>query len=161
MKPLVIFAISFLLLLVLGCTSNDKSGAGRGSSVTRPESATELAVSANVPPVVPESDPAANGGSNLAAISPYSQPNGATAQQNVNPAPFLTESAQAQALGESTAGAQLTTSGSLTSRADGTMSGPQDQPAATTGWGTAGTNWTNPAATGAKPATHPTKAPPK
>jgi hypothetical protein len=158
-KPLLILTISFLLLLAQGCTSNDKSGAGRESSVTTPTSATELAVSGNVPPVTRSSDPAANGGADLAASTPYNQSNGATVQQNVNPAPFMTAGI-GQAQGAGAGGAALTTSGRLTSRADGTMSGPSDQPAATTGWGTAGPQGNAPAAS-TRPATQPAKAPPK
>jgi hypothetical protein len=158
-KPLVILAVSSVLLLAQGCTSFDKDKAGVESSVTVPSSATGAPVAGNVPPVTPVSDPAANGGSSLPAASPYSQPNGAIAQQNINPAPFMT-AAGGQAPGGATTGAALITSGSLTSRADGTMSGPNDQPPATTGWGTPGPQ-AIPTAPSAKPATQPAKVPPK
>lgn len=168
MKPSVIVTVvtlSFFILMAQGCTSNDKSGSGRESSVTLPESATELAVKGNVPPVIPASDPAANGGFNLPASSAYNQPAGATVQQqNVNPTPFLTLSTspgQVQTAGAPAGAPGLTLSGSLTSRADGTMSGPHDQPAATTGWGTSATNWGQSAPSGAKRTTHPTNKPKK
>jgi hypothetical protein len=158
-KPLLILTISFLLLLAQGCTSNDKSGAGVEGSITTPASASVAPPSGNAPPVTRSSDPAANGGAGLAASAPYSQANSATVQQNVNPAPFMTAGV-GQGQGAGSDGATSTTSGRLISRADGTMSGPNDHPAATTGWGTPGPQG-NPPPASAKPATHPVKAPPK
>lgn len=155
MKTLTVLAFSSLLLLALGCSSF--GGAGVETDDTAHTTTTVASSGANTSHA---SDAAANGGSSLPASSPYSQPNGATAQQNVNPAPFMTAGG-GQGQGTSSGGASLG-SGALTSRADGTMSGPNDQPAATTGWGTSATNWTGPAAaTGATPATKPAKAPKK
>lgn len=159
MKPLGTFAILILLLIAQGCTSNDKDTAGIKGNVTTPAAATEVAVTGNVPPVAPRLNPAANGGSGLPAIAPYGTPNGPAVQQNINPAPFMM-AAGGQGAAPPHPGAGLITSGGLTSRADGTMSGPNDQPAATTGWGTPGPQ-ANPAATSAKPAAEPSKAPPK
>jgi hypothetical protein len=159
-KGLGIIAISVLMLFAEGCTSNDKDGAGRKSEVTAPVVATELAVIGGAQPPIASSDPAANGGASLPASAPYEKANGPTVQQNINPAPFmLAGRGQAQGQG-SASGAALITSGGLTSRADGTMSGPRDQPAATTGWGTQGPE-PIPAATSGKPATQPSQKPPK
>lgn len=137
MKTLGSVAILILVLFAQGCSSNDKDAAGIKGNVTTPAPATELAATANVPQVMTRLDPAANGGSSLPAIAPYSKPNGPAVQQNINPAPFMV-AAGGQGAATPGPGAGLITSGSLTSRADGTMSGPNDQPAATTGWGTQG-----------------------
>jgi hypothetical protein len=158
-KSLGILGISVLLLLAAGCTSNDRVTAGKTAEVTTPTVATELAVISSAPPAISNSDPAANGGASLPASAPYEKANGPAVQQNINPAPFmLAGSGQAQGQG-SRSGAALITSGGLTTRADGTMSGPNDQPAATTGWGTSGPQ-ANPA-TNAKPAAQSSQTPPK
>jgi len=132
MKNLAVFFISFALLSVLGCTSNDRVGAGREGNLNTPSTpatthevpADSRAQSSGQP------DPAATGGSSLPAIAPY-QGGGETVTQNVNPAPFLVASQP----GGGSSGAP---SNALTSRADGTMRGPNDLPAASTGWGTSG-----------------------
>jgi hypothetical protein len=153
-----IFAILISFLLVQGCTSNDQT-AGRKSEVTNPPAAAEIAVVGNAPPITSRLTPAANGGTSLPASAPYRQPSGPSVQQNINPGPFLVAAGGGQGAGPSS-GASLITSGRLTSRADGTMSGPTDQPAASTGWGTQGPQ-PNPAATTGKPAVQPSQKTPK
>jgi hypothetical protein len=143
MKQLAIFSIALVLSLAQGCTSNDKDKAGTEGSITTPASATVAPASGAAAPTSQPSDPAANGGSALPAAAPYSEANSASAPQNVNPAPFLVASESAGRGGSTSA-----PSNTLTSRADGTMSGPNDLPAATTGWGT-------PAAASEKPAATP------
>jgi hypothetical protein len=111
----------------LGCTSNDKNGAGREAPPRELGApAPPVAASASVVPAGTEapgrSDPSANGGSSLTASTPYNG-NGQTVSQNINPAPFLTASH---------ASTVAVAPNSLISRADGTMSGPNDQPAAGT-----------------------------
>jgi hypothetical protein len=129
MKHLALFFISFALLCALGCTSNDRVGAGREGNLNTPNTpaATQGIPADSQTQPSGRPDPAANGGSSLPASAPYQ--GDATVTQNVNPAPFLTAS---QPEAGSTGGAPSNT---LTSRADGTMRGPNDQPAATTGWG--------------------------
>ena len=156
MKLFGIFAILISFLFVQGCTSDNT--AGRKSEVTNPPAESELAVEGSAPAITSRLTPAANGGTSLPASAPYRQPNGVPVQQNINPAPFMV-AAGAQGSGPSS-GASLITSGGLTSRADGTMSGPKDQPAASTGWGTPGPQ-AIPAATGGKPAAQSSQKPPK
>jgi hypothetical protein len=139
-KQLAIFSIALVLSLAQGCTSNDKDKAGTEGSITTPASASVAPASGGAAPISQPSDPAANGGSTLPAAAPYSEAGGASAQQNVNPAPFLVANESAGPGGTSSAPAST-----LTSRADGTMSGPSDLPAATTSWRT-------PAAVSEKPA---------
>jgi hypothetical protein len=131
MKRLAVFAVCLLTLMVVqGCTSFDQTPAGRESSSNTSESAPVTASSDHTQQPTGQADPAANGGSSLAASTPY-QGSGAPVTQNVNPAPFLTASQpQDQAAGTATAPSET-----LTSRADGTMRGPNDLPAASTGWG--------------------------
>jgi hypothetical protein len=142
MKPLSLFYLIVTALLIAGCeTGRPSEAAPAGSSArsTPPMPATAQPS--------PQPDPAANGGSTLPASTPYDG-GGTTIAQNVNPAPFLAGS-PAQPAGA--AGAPPPPN-SLTSRADGTMYGSNDQPAASTTWGTQATNWTgSSAAPAAKP----------
>jgi hypothetical protein len=145
-KVLLTIVLACLLICAQSCTKVNRDSAGlqhiAGSPPT--EATTEPPEAANE--TVIQSDASANGGMSLRAAAPYSG-SGAPAQQNVNPGPFVIA-------GQSPAG----TSGSmpadsLTRSADGTMSGPNDLPAATTGWGTAATNYGGSASTApAKPA---------
>jgi len=130
MKFLAVFFISFALLSALGCTSNDRVGAGREGNLNTPNTpaATQGIPADSRTQPTGRPDPAATGGSSLPASAPYQ--GSETATQNINPAPFLTAS-QPEAGG----GPGGAPSNTLTSRADGTMRGPNDQPAATTGWG--------------------------
>src|SRR5215472_15174408 len=129
MKNSSIFLGLLSVLVIAGCTSNDRTPAGLEGSLNTPVSAPATTSGDHVQPTG-QADPAANGGSNLPVTAPY-QGSGATVSQNVNPGPFLAASQpQGQATGTATA-----PSDSLISRADGTMRGPNDQPAASTGWG--------------------------
>lgn len=148
MKQLAIFSIALVLSLAQGCTSNDKDKAGTEGSITTPASASIAPASGGAAPISQPSDPAANGGSALPAAAPYSEASGASAPQNMNPAPFLVANESAGPGGATSAPATT-----LTSRADGTMSGPSDLPAATTGWGM-------PAAASEKPAANTRSKPP-
>jgi hypothetical protein len=133
MKHLAVLITSFALLCAPGCTSNDRVGAGREGNLNTPNTpaATQGVPADSRTQATGRPDPAANGGSSLPASAPYQ--GGTAVTQNVNPAPFLTAS-QPEA-GGNAAGAP---SNALTSRADGTMRGPNDQPAASTGWGAPG-----------------------
>ena len=130
MKHVAIVSISlFVLMIAQGCTSLDRTPAGLEGNLNPTESAPATASGNHTQPTG-QADPAANGGSSLAASVPY-QGSGALVSQNVNPAPFLAASQpQGAATGTATAPSET-----LTSRADGTMRGPNDLPAASTGWG--------------------------
>ena len=130
MKHLAAGSVVLLMMIVAqGCTSNDRTPAGLEGNLNAPAAAPSTASGDHVQPSG-QADPAANGGSSLPASAPY-QGSGAAVSQNVNPAPFLTASQpQGQVSRAATAPSET-----LTSRADGTMRGPNDQPAASTGWG--------------------------
>src|SRR5215475_3074808 len=93
----IAFVTCALVLMALGCTSNDKDGAGREATPAAEAAAPAppTAATASVSPASTEapgrSDPSANGGSSLTASTPYNG-NGQTVSQNINPAPFLTAS---------------------------------------------------------------------
>jgi len=131
MKGLAVFFISIGLLTVLGCTSNDRVAAGREGNLNTPNApaATNAIPADSRAQSSGRPDPAATGGSSLPASAPY-QGNGVTVTQNVNPAPFLVASQPGAGGNPGSA-----PSDTLTSRADGTMRGPADLPAASTGWG--------------------------
>jgi len=166
-KKFAICSVSWVLLLALGCSSNDKTGAGVQGSATDSKSSSSSAStspasasSGNSPQPARQPDPAANGGSTLTASAPYSSGSGASVSQNVNPAPFMTAS-------QASASASSVPANALTSRADGTMMGPNDQPAAGTGPETPGQpaiiGTATSSATGRKPITAKPRrpAPPK
>jgi hypothetical protein len=141
MKQLALFYAVIAGLLMSGCdTARPSEPVAKGAEGN-------AAAAAVAPQPPPQPDPAANGGASLAASTPYNGGATVAQAQNVNPAPFLTGN-QAQPSG--TAGA-LPAPNSLTSRADGTMYGANDQPAASTTWGTQATNWTSSAPAPAKP----------
>jgi hypothetical protein len=144
MKQLALCGLIVTGLLMAGCETGRPSEAAPAG----PEGRSTAATPATAQPS-PQPDPAANGGSTLPASTSYDG-GGATVAQSVNPAPFLAGS-QAQPAGA--AGAPPAPN-SLTSRADGTMYGSNDQPAASTSWGTQATNWTGSSAApaAAKPA---------
>jgi hypothetical protein len=129
----MVFFISFALLSILGCTSNDRIGAGREGNLNTPNTpaATNAIPADSRAQSSGQPDPAATGGSTLPASAPY-EGGGATVTQNVNPAPFLVASQPGAG------GTGAAPSNALTSRADGTMRGPNDLPAASTGSGTSG-----------------------
>jgi hypothetical protein len=127
-KYFVVLAAVFCLALAQGCTSNDKDQPGPQTSILKP-AAPPMAASAGAAPISWPADPMANGGYTLPAAAPYSQPGTAPVSQAVNPGPFLMANRNSGSAGGPTA-----VGNSLASRADGTMSGPHDHPAATTGW---------------------------
>lgn len=134
-------SISGLLALLLfvgigvGCSGNDKdrATASSGSAPSSPNTAQGAAgagmYSADQQT---QADPSSSGGSTLQASTPYRQEKGGAVSQNVNPAPFLTAS-QANPSGQN-----ATSATGLVSRADGTMFGPADLPAAGVGPGMEG-----------------------
>jgi len=91
MKHIALLLVSTALLAV-GCTSNDKTGAGLEGDPNAPPPAAVSADTRTQPSS--QTDSAANGGFNLPASAPYQ--GNATVTQNVNPAPFLAAS-QSQA----------------------------------------------------------------
>lgn len=137
MKRCALLFASLILISLLGCsgTNKDTAVAPAGSMPLEPtEAAGANGAKGNVAPVeVPGSDAHASGGTTLAVSTPYDQPNAPQASQNLNAAPFLVSTGT-----KSTASQQPPTPG-LTSRADGTMFGPEDQPAAGIGPGTMST----------------------
>lgn len=140
MKTLMTLAMAWALLLTQGCTRNDRDSAGLQREPGVPP--TQAQPEPSSPGEVYQTDPAANGGLGLPAAVPYG--GGSSISQNVNPGPFMT-AAQAQGVQAAAPGA-LPPTGMLTRSADGTMSGSRDLPPATTGWGTAATNYQSPAA---------------
>ena len=141
MKQLTLLCLVITGFLLAGCATGRPSAAAPAG----PEGRTTAPTPVTAPS--PQLNPAANGGSTLPVSTLYDG-GGATVAQNVNPAPFLIGS-PAQPAGVSRA---IPTPNSLTSRADGTMYGSNDQPAASTTWGTQATEWTgSPAAPAAKP----------
>lgn len=136
-------AFGFLALLMIvsvcavfvGCSGNDKdrATASSGSVPSSPET-TQGAAGAGMATAdeAAQVDPSSSGGSSLGTSTPYTDGKGAAVSQNVNPAPFLTanEAGATTARGGSSTG--------LVSRADGTMYGPGDQPAAGVGPGMEG-----------------------
>lgn len=136
MKTLVISGIACALLFcALGCTHNDRDSAGLKRLPGVPPTEVTSQPPKSTAEQAYQTDASANGGLGLRAAASYSG-NGAVVQQNVNPGPFVT-AGQSQS---GTAGTMPTVS-ALTRSADGTMSGTNDLPAATTGWGTAAANY--------------------
>lgn len=123
------------LVSVVGCSGNDKDRATASSgSMPSAPTASQGAAGAGVASgdQAVQADPSSSGGSMLPASTPYSQGKAGTVSQNVNPAPFLTA-------GQAKQGPETNTnSNGLVSRADGTMFGPGDQPAAGIGPGMEG-----------------------
>ena len=87
MNNLAILPLS-LAFIAMGCTSNDKTGAGLEGTLNAPPAPAVSSEKRTQPAGQP--DPEANGGFNLPASAPYQ--GNATVTQNVNPAPFLTAS---------------------------------------------------------------------
>lgn len=127
-------AVLLIIGICVGCSGNDKdrATASSGSMPSMPNTSQGAAgagaASAEEPAQV---DPSSSGGSTLPASTPYSQQKGTTVSQNVNPAPFLTAS-------QAKPGPQNLGAVGLVSRADGTMFGPADLPAAGIGPGMEG-----------------------
>ncbi len=140
MKRTFGFFLMLSILFVLGCSGNDKdrASAATGSGASLPSSAAGAEGSGVVPPEQPQMDAGASGGSSLPASTPYSQGKGGTVAQNVNAAPFLTSESI-----KGGAAQRAASSTGLVSRADGTMYGPSDQPAAGVGPGMQGAGQTS------------------
>lgn len=136
MKRCALLFASLMLISLLGCsgTNKDTAVAPTGSMPLEPtEAAGANGAKGNVASVeAPGPDAHSSGGSSLAVSTPYNQPNAPAAAQNLNAAPFLVST------GFKGAPSQQPPTPGLTSRADGTMSGRQDQPAAGIGPGTMG-----------------------
>ena len=154
MKTLGIIAFLMVLVLGQGCTYNDRDSAGLKRLPGAPTEEQSRVPPPNGGQPGAHIDPAANGGSSLTAAAPYSGSGGATAPQNVNPGPFLVAS---QGAGGNQRGPSTNPS-MLTRSADGTMSGPNDLPAATTGWATSAADYSS-SSTTAKTSTKKTALP--
>jgi len=127
MKITIAFGFALLLSIILGCSGSDKDTVTDKGGVYAEAGTGVSGQPATQQPA--QTDPESSGGSDLAASQPYAGT--ASATQNINGAPFLTasgESAGQQSTGQ--AGQSR-----LTSRADGTMMSPSDQPAAGIGPG--------------------------
>lgn len=142
MRQLALFGLIIIGLLMSGCDTARPS-----EPIAKGAEGSAAAAAAPAQPS-PQPDPAANGGSSLAASTPYNGSANVVQAQNVNAAPFLTGN---QTQPSATTGAPPPPN-SLTSRADGTMYGANDQPAASTTWGTQATSWSS---TTAAPAAKP------
>lgn len=127
MQKIALFLAFLMLIAVMGCaTSMDST-----SSQVKVAAASESAAGSQTAAVAAKVAPASSGGYSLQASQPYRQANEPAASQKLNAAPFLTRVETRSAAGAS---AQVPSPG-LTSRADGTMYGPGDQPAAGAGSG--------------------------
>jgi hypothetical protein len=116
LKNLLSICAILMLLVFTGCPGS-QTATGMAPS-------TGVAYTTNADDSKSTPDAAAAGGSSLTASAPYKSA-GATAQQNVNPTPFM--------VATQPAGKAFTPTSELISRADGTMMGPKDQMAAGTG----------------------------
>lgn len=126
MKKFALLLAFSMLTIAMGCQTAMTDHVSQAPAAGAPPAAAvdgSQAATASV-----QTAPASSGGSTLQASLPYSQPNAPAASQNLNPAPFLTSASRGAT------GAQISSPG-LTSRADGTMFGPKDQPAAGAGEG--------------------------
>jgi hypothetical protein len=120
----------FGIMMIAGCSGNNV-----GTSPSLPETVQGAAGAGAQSAAEPmQVDSASNGGSSLAAASPYAGDGKSTAQQNVNPTPFLQASSPMKA-GMTMPAVSATT---LVSRADGTMYGPTDMSPAGAGPGAQG-----------------------
>lgn len=117
------------MMMVAGCSGNNV-----GTTPSEPDAVEGAAGAGQMGTPQPlQIDSASNGGSSLAAASPYAgDGKGGAVQQNINATPFLQASTPMKAGMELPAGA-------LVSRADGTMYGPTDMSPAGAGTGTQGT----------------------
>jgi hypothetical protein len=122
-KNVTAVAATSLLFAILGCSGNDRTGAGLNQGAPTETSAATQQDYSQKP--VPTSDPEASGGTTLKASTPYNQAQGATVSQNLNAAPFLNPEPGQAATNRETSTAQLPAN-----RAMGTVDGPMDQPAA-------------------------------
>jgi hypothetical protein len=122
----LVLAPAAFIMVLLGCDGKKYDSSGEQSKLG---AAPAMAASeANSPPG--KVSAYANGGSALPASMPYAQSGAPAVSQNLNPSPFLS-AAGAPVSNVFVSTEQL----GLTSRADGTMFGPNDQPAAGIGAG--------------------------
>lgn len=134
LKKIALLAAFVLISTLFGCSGNDKdrATASEGSMPNLPnEAAGAEGASGDANAAQPQSlHPEANGGAGLRASTPYA--GGGAVSQNINPGPFLNaaETHPAPQTSAPTVG--------LTARADGTMYGRNDQPAAGIGPGIVG-----------------------
>lgn len=135
MRIAAAFIALLLIMGVLGCSGNDKDRATQptGSEPSFPNTTAGAAGAgvANGDQQV-QTTPEGSGGSSLSASTPY-QGSGAAVSQNLNPGPFLVAKEPGSA-----AAVNIANSGGLIARADGTMYGPTDMPAAGVGPGMQG-----------------------
>ncbi len=135
LNKIAVFAVALLLgSAFLGCSGNDKDRA-TASAGSMPNLQNQAAGAEGAsgdkdaaPPKVVH--PEANGGAGLRASTPYS--GGTPVSQNINAGPFL-NAAETHPAPQNSVPAV-----GLTARADGTMYGPNDQPAAGIGPGIVG-----------------------
>jgi hypothetical protein len=122
-KTVIAVAATSLLFALLGCSGNDRTGAGLNQGAPAETSAATQQDYSQKPPAT--SDPEASGGTTLKASTPYNQTQGSTVSQNLNAAPFLNQQPEPMAANRETTTAQLPAN-----RAMGTVDGPMDQPPA-------------------------------
>jgi len=123
--------VTLLLLLFIGCSGNDRTGAGHNLGGNTGSSSAAASQDYNWSSGS-QTDPDANGGSALRASTPYRQANAPAVSQNLNPAPFMS----GNQIGQSPSSANIVE----TNRAMGTVEGPMDQPPASVGPGMQGMN---------------------
>jgi len=131
-KSFVNAPATLLLLIFIGCSENNRTGAGQNAGGNTGSSSAAITHDYSSPSR-PRSDPQASGGATLRASTPYRQANRNTVSQNLNPAPFMSGGPVGQSPGSSGAVA--------TNRAIGTVEGPMDQPPAGIGPGMQGQNF--------------------
>lgn len=148
MKTSIALVVGCFLLFMQGCIPSNSDSAGLKHEPGAPTEANAVPPSAGTQGY--QGDSSANGGLGLRAAAPYTA--SSTAPQNVNPGPFV--NAGPAQVGTA---AGLPSTSTLTRSADGTMSGPSDLPAATTGWGTAAATYGPQAPAAAAPSKLPTK----
>lgn len=133
--PLLLGLVLIAGAALVGCSGNDKDRAMASSGSMPSMPATSQGAAGAGMTSVEESvrvDPSSSGGSTLQASMPYTDGKGGAVPQNVNAAPFLAASEESQGTQKNAAFT------GLVSRADGTMYGPNDQPAAGIGPGMEG-----------------------
>jgi hypothetical protein len=129
-KNLLAIAVTCTLMMFVAGCEGANSGMMMPSLPESVQGAAGAGAQATAQPAQITSE--SNGGSSLAAASPYAgDGKGGAVQQNVNPTPFL------QASSPMKAGMELP-AGALVSRADGTMYGPKDMSPAGAGPGIEG-----------------------
>src|SRR5947199_2036685 len=87
-KNFYIAFTTLLLLLFIGCSGSDRTGAGHNQGGNTGSSSASIASDYNYSSGT-QTDPDANGGAALKATTPYRQANAPAVSQDLNPAPFL------------------------------------------------------------------------